>query len=751
MNNGVTYNASIGKLTTFFEMLNDPDRRVRYDQILIPKIQRDYAQGRKGRELTRKRFLNRLFSAIDTSDSETKELDFIYGQKKNGTYIFEPIDGQQRLTTLFLLHLYLGKRSGNDVSVLKGFTYDTRDSSKEFCLKLISIHEDAFKGIKYYIENQWWFTLRWKNDPTISSMLTMLDEIDTHYFKWSKEQLAIVWKRLVTEGKLKFWKLDLEDLKTTDDLYIKMNSRGKPLTSFEHFKAEIEGYIHAQRSGKEGMSAAGKFSLKLDTVWTNLLWQYRNDEVDKDPKHYADNGLDSMFMNIFRRFMIIEGAKAGSDYNQLEKTDILSLSEIVLKDKIKRLDRLTKIMDFFSGLSSVKEFFNSILTNICEEERIEKGIGISKSDYRVYIQNPIEGNVDYLLRCAQWNRMTMPNMLMLEAFFHYAASVESVDFILLRNIIRIVRNLILNSRDEIRAERMGALLRRIDKIVDGQPLDAQISGEFRQQQVAQEIAKLNYISKNPAEEWIIKFTENHKVLCGNLSCYMDGSVVSTGLLELHSKLFHKNADYEQIERMLLTFGDYAPLVNGRKLYGGREWYNWRDDIFNHGNRVTPPILHEAMNTLMKYDAETLETRINEWMRQQESLSLYTWQYYIVRHRGMRHGASSRYVKATDFVSYDYIMMNRNNFNGKHWNPFLFCLSKRMRDLNPKLAEYNAPLIFENEEITLWGHEYGFEIKLKDDTRKTVNIPQQEAEGNMIDSVDRISFVEQQIRNLISSI
>ena len=118
---------------------------------------------------------------------------------------------------------------------------------------------------------------------------------------------------------------------------------------------------------------------------------------------------------------------------------------------------------------------------------------------------------------------------------------------------------------------------------------------------------------------------------------------------------------------------------------------------------------------------------------------------------MRHGASSRYVKATDFVSYDYIMMNRNNFNGKHWNPFLFCLSKRMRDLNPKLAEYNAPLIFENEEITLWGHEYGFEIKLKDDTRKTVNIPQQEAEGNMIDSVDRISFVEQQIRNLISSI
>ena len=29
----------------------------------------------------------------------------------------------------------------------------------------------------------------------------------------------------------------------TDELYIKMNSRGKPLTQFEHFKAELERKI----------------------------------------------------------------------------------------------------------------------------------------------------------------------------------------------------------------------------------------------------------------------------------------------------------------------------------------------------------------------------------------------------------------------------------------------------------------------------------------------------------------------------
>lgn len=89
-----------------------------YYKIRIPIIQRDYVQGLDYDQFKDKRdkFLDYL---LDEKDSKT--LDFIYGYIDNGYFV--PIDGQQRLTTLFLLHLYLGLLS--DVQK-KNFTYELR-------------------------------------------------------------------------------------------------------------------------------------------------------------------------------------------------------------------------------------------------------------------------------------------------------------------------------------------------------------------------------------------------------------------------------------------------------------------------------------------------------------------------------------------------------------------------------------------------------------------------------------------------
>ena len=74
------------------------------DQIEIPLFQRDYAQGRKGAMVERIRtsFLNVLHGAVTGGNAVS--LDFVYGDVENRT--FRPLDGQQRLTTLFLLHWY---------------------------------------------------------------------------------------------------------------------------------------------------------------------------------------------------------------------------------------------------------------------------------------------------------------------------------------------------------------------------------------------------------------------------------------------------------------------------------------------------------------------------------------------------------------------------------------------------------------------------------------------------------------------
>ena len=51
-----------------------------------------------------------------------------------------PLDGQQRLTTLFLLHWYAAKRENipaGQWEVLKKFSYATRPSARRFCEQLL--------------------------------------------------------------------------------------------------------------------------------------------------------------------------------------------------------------------------------------------------------------------------------------------------------------------------------------------------------------------------------------------------------------------------------------------------------------------------------------------------------------------------------------------------------------------------------------------------------------------------------------
>ena len=226
-------------------------------KIEIPIIQRDYAQGRVGKEELRKSFLRDLKGALGTN--KQMKLDFVYGTNENGVLI--PLDGQQRLTTLWLLHWYVAYRAQKlDVTTierLRKFSYTTRVSSRQFCEKLAGFSElpPDDLDVASHIKNQIWFRRSWQNDPTIQSMLRMLagtldnalDGIDgvfkCHYIDCLECRSPIFdeyWERLTSDYcPIVFHHIDLFGIRHPDSLYIKMNARGKPLTSFENFKADL--------------------------------------------------------------------------------------------------------------------------------------------------------------------------------------------------------------------------------------------------------------------------------------------------------------------------------------------------------------------------------------------------------------------------------------------------------------------------------------------------------------------------------
>lgn len=156
---------AISNLHTLISLFKESDSNpsLPLNKIEIPIIQRDYAQGRNSREVNRIRegFLSALYNAL-TQDKPIK-LDFIYGDINEGTKVLTPLDGQQRLTTLFLLHWYIAWHEQvdyNDFSFLKNFSYRTRYSARVFCQCLIDYSPDFSKvKISEDIEDQSWMPI----------------------------------------------------------------------------------------------------------------------------------------------------------------------------------------------------------------------------------------------------------------------------------------------------------------------------------------------------------------------------------------------------------------------------------------------------------------------------------------------------------------------------------------------------------------------------------------------------------------
>ena len=142
------------------------------NRIIIPKIQRDFAYGRTDEKNKRKRelFLDSLWNAVDGNPIT---LDFIYGYIKENVLI--PLDGQQRLTTLFLLYWYASKKESvaeEHTEFLKCFSYETRPSARKFCESIVTKDFDLEeeKALSEQIKDKNWFPLEWQHDATISSM-----------------------------------------------------------------------------------------------------------------------------------------------------------------------------------------------------------------------------------------------------------------------------------------------------------------------------------------------------------------------------------------------------------------------------------------------------------------------------------------------------------------------------------------------------------------------------------------------------
>lgn len=487
-------------------------------RIVIPLIQRDYAQGRKDLRTTevRKQLLIDINSALINSEVPTLDLNFIYGKSHNGNFI--PLDGQQRLTTLFLVYLF-AFRDSDTCDFLSNFSYETRDSSKQFFTSLFEYRKSIFQleeKPSEIIKDAAWFADSWILDPTIQGALVTLDGI-TDFFDFQYNYSEVLTSE--TNYRVAFNFLDIEDLGSEDELYIKLNSRGRPLTDFENFKARFISRVH-----EIDTKLANDIALKLDTKWTDTIWRF-----DK-------NRFDINFLNLFEIALI--NNLDSLDYSQRENWT----TNIVFEDiKLENIELIASVLDFLT------ENVNSKVSHVLEKAIINKSL-----KDRVYFH-------------------------FISLYLLHSGKILDDKF---KSWYRIFRNLTDNSEIDYQQPYERAIrgineqINHLSDLIYYLSQNNRITG-FSTEQVNEEIEKAKLILEDPSQSEVIFNAENHVYFGGQIrsSFYFEDTDSTANKYSKISSYWDKiSAMFEDtkpkegilLRTALLSFGDYTLNVDSYK-------------------------------------------------------------------------------------------------------------------------------------------------------------------------------------------
>lgn len=557
---------SIGEKTTFWNLIKNTN----LSRISIPRIQRDYVQGRNTAQVkyARRRMIDELFDAI--TNDKSIDLNFVYGKDENG--LFVPIDGQQRLTTLLCLHIYAFSKN-NDEDGLKildeKFEYCTRTSTTRFLKALIKHFRNYFTqdvvGVIDYIEDSAWYSTEWDKDPSVNSFKTVLDNIDRKF-----AHTMALHERLKSECcPITFMALKISDIGKVNDLYIKMNSRGKPLTEFESFKSELFDYLDA-KIPQEILFETSDFKKRADDDWLCMLW----DMCDEPAKE-----CDNIYMSFLHQIII--NRLVPGKYDDNSSDNWVELNE----------------NDGFYNFSNYKPYLK-------DGKALNDIFFTFELCTTLLSKNPL---IKHLIK-----NFTLENQVRLSAITRYAITVPrnewSVDSF--ENWMRILNNLINNTPID-KTERYISACNSIwtinDEMVKASDLylakatndELSAISFFETRQKSEEAMKCKLIVKDNAWKKLIVTAEQHPYFMGEIrfafilsgiedySSICDHKIAQTefeNTLNIIQLLFPVDAaselcvDSNMFRRALLTYGNYSIWANSSYTFffeGGKGYFNWR--------------------------------------------------------------------------------------------------------------------------------------------------------------------------------
>lgn len=697
--------------------LNTFLKLVKSHRIEIPIIQRDYAQGRSDPKIDqiRKSFVEFLLNAVATN--QTIGLNFVYGkilgkvnphkrrrdrdrienllssvsqfsrslnldidykvaeglQEADGISegAFIPLDGQQRLTTLFLLHWYLSTIAGEYEPSLSNFSYQTRKSSRDFCKALVASRLKIDKGIKISeaIYDAHWFYSSWKSDPTVVSMLTVLDEIQRVQVEIGlKEEL---WRNLSSSDPITFEFLDMEKFELTDELYVKMNARGKGLSDFEDFKAWLQGFVK-----DKGFHFEFDWKKRMDIEWTDIFWHFRVKGVYE---------VDSEYFTIFK--ILFLGFHS---------------EKVIVKNKLID-DRSKEIYDVLRNTDFFPIFFfekNGLIDQHILNSTFSVLRAFEKGGWQI-----IEGILDRIpifekpnfirnILGSENSKLNLPDRTFFYALtqFLIISNKRLIDYSIdekreLFQWMRITRNLLYNTPIDSQPDFVTAILsikalslncRSIYSFFSNENVDLQGISE---DQIMEEMVKCKLILQNPDwEDAFIQF-ENHEYFYYQIGFLIDfsmengsnnlASFISYGkkasLLYCSDLLGSLNFE---VQRALLTKGDYlikSGGINRSFCYPNNGTLRVREENWRRFFRNSEKVL--ILKDLLD-DERTFSEILADPQPKDEDIG-WAWRSYFVEYPAAILYCEQRLIRWEQEGNY-IMLLGSSKMSGYHAELYSYC-------------------------------------------------------------------------------
>ncbi|QQU02126.1 DUF262 domain-containing protein [Myroides odoratus] len=647
--------------------------------IVIPIIQRDYAQGREDNLVLLKEFLSKMFTHLQ--NRKQLKLDFIYGsldRNKNNTFL--PLDGQQRLTTLYLLHWYIIKVETKDDSskfeiyrdVLSKFSYETRDTSRRFFVELLDFK--LTDNPKEDIVKEYWYSDHFALDPTVKGILNTLDLIHQLYTQLNCKDLLEALEQEV----IVFYVLLMDEFNLTDDLYIKLNARGKILSSFENLKADLVGFIKGISSFDTikklpnglKMTHSDIIATNIDNSWADLFWYEAKKYLSKDEEIKIKNSVDTYFFRFIHRLLINSVFVSTGTKDEIFKN---------LTDKEEKIT--------YTNF----EFYKSLITPefILDLEKI--------LDFYMLYNNEIQDVIYPFGRDNKWSiykeSYTMSDRMLFYAINQYVLKIkDNFNLTYFKNWIRIVWNLIsdpdVRSDDAYRSvmsviNLIAPFSNNIYESLKNGDLDTIINSlnNIHKEQLIEERLKAKLILEDAVSwEALILEAEAHKLYEGNIGFILNEQLSADQFKErfkMSCMIFNgtevtefiDNQKYSLMRYVISTHTDYDELVSFNFLSTTQNWQTHlrRDPIvrqsilnlilLNDVNKIKVEIATKLMQDSAMKSAFKVETIAHTRLYQEKELHSWMQENNVNKLRLIGEDGNKHVLAVRSGAWYDKVMLD----------------------------------------------------------------------------------------------